>query len=68
MSEGGGRPRRSSLLRFAEDVTGTLATRVLTMGFGLFTGVITARALGPENRGVFASWGMSKSSGPDVSP
>lgn len=54
MSEGGGRPRRSSLLRFAEDVTGTLATRVLTMGFGLFTGVITARALGPENRGVFA--------------
>ncbi len=50
-----GPPRqRSSLLRFAEDVTGTLATRVLTMGFGLITGIITARALGPENRGVFA--------------
>ena len=45
--------KRSSLRRLAEDITGTLATRVLTMGFGLMTGIITARVLGPENRGIF---------------
>jgi len=41
------------LHRLASDVTGTLGTRVITMAFGLFTGIITARALGPENRGIF---------------
>jgi O-antigen/teichoic acid export membrane protein len=41
------------LQRLASDVTGTLGTRVLTMAFGLFTGIITARVLGPENRGIF---------------
>ena len=45
--------KRSPLFRLAEDITGTLATRVLTMGIGLFTGIITARMLGPENRGIF---------------
>ena len=42
-----------SLRKLIQDVTGTLGTRVITMGFGLFTGIITARALGPENRGIF---------------
>ena len=40
--------------RMMTDVTGTLATRFLTIGFGLCTGIITARALGPENRGIFS--------------
>lgn len=42
-----------SLRRLAEDVTGTFGTRMITMAFGLFTGIITARVLGPENRGIF---------------
>lgn len=45
--------RVGGLQRLASDVTGTLGTRVITMAFGLFTGIITARALGPENRGIF---------------
>ena len=45
--------RRSNLRRLAEDATGTFGTRIFTMGVGLFTGIITARMLGPENRGVF---------------
>jgi antigen flippase len=44
---------RSGLRRLAEDATGTFGTRILTMGLGLFTGIITARMLGPENRGIF---------------
>jgi O-antigen/teichoic acid export membrane protein len=44
---------KGGLQRLATDVTGTLGTRVITMAFGLFTGIITARALGPENRGIF---------------
>lgn len=40
--------------RMLTDVTGTLATRVLTIGFGLCSGIITARILGPENRGIFS--------------
>jgi O-antigen/teichoic acid export membrane protein len=38
----------------ALDITGTFGTRLITMVFGLATGIITARVLGPENRGVFA--------------
>ncbi len=55
MSEEGNseKPAASGLQRLATDVTGTLGTRVITMAFGLFTGIITARALGPENRGIF---------------
>ncbi|MFT4570788.1 MAG: O-antigen/teichoic acid export membrane protein, partial [Candidatus Binatia bacterium] len=45
---------KSSLARFAEDVTGTVGTRMLTMALGLVTGIITARMLGPENRGIFS--------------
>jgi len=45
--------QRSNLRRLAEDATGTFGTRILTMGLGLFTGIITARMLGPENRGIF---------------
>jgi O-antigen/teichoic acid export membrane protein len=41
------------LRRAASDVTGTFVTRLVTIGFGVFTGIITARALGPENRGIF---------------
>src|SRR5512146_2328990 len=43
-----------SARRMMTDVTGTLATRFLTIGFGLCTGIITARSLGPENRGIFS--------------
>lgn len=42
------------LRRLFEDVTGTFGTRLITLGFGIFTGIITARALGPDNRGLFA--------------
>lgn len=47
------RASRSSLRRLAEDATGTFGTRIFTMAIGLFTGIITARMLGPENRGIF---------------
>jgi O-antigen/teichoic acid export membrane protein len=46
-------PAQGGIEQLGSDVTGTLGTRVITMGFGLFTGIITARALGPENRGIF---------------
>jgi O-antigen/teichoic acid export membrane protein len=36
------------------DVFGTYGTRLLTIALSLFTGIITARMLGPHNRGVFA--------------
>jgi len=36
------------------DVFGTYGTRVLTIGLGMIMGIITARYLGPYNRGVFA--------------
>lgn len=45
---------KSSLGRLAEDVTGTFGTRMVTMALGLVTGIITARTLGPENRGIFS--------------
>jgi O-antigen/teichoic acid export membrane protein len=41
------------LSRAVGDVTGTFFTRIGTIGFGIFTGIITARALGPANRGIF---------------
>jgi O-antigen/teichoic acid export membrane protein len=44
----------SALGKLAEDVTGTLGTRIVTMALGLITGIITARTLGPENRGIFS--------------
>lgn len=44
-------PRDRSLTR---DVFGTYGTRLATIGLSLFTGIITARMLGPHNRGVFA--------------
>jgi len=44
-------PRDRSLTR---DVFGTYGTRLLTIALSLFTGIITARMLGPHNRGVFA--------------
>lgn len=40
--------------KLAVDISGTFGTRLLTMAFGLVTGIITARTLGPENRGVFS--------------
>jgi O-antigen/teichoic acid export membrane protein len=46
--------KRGGLGKFAEDVTGTFGTRLITIGFGVFTGIITARVLGPENRGIFS--------------
>ena len=53
MSESG-KQTSSSLRKLAGDVTGTFGTRMVTMVFGLVTGMITARMLGPENRGIFA--------------
>ena len=44
-------PRERSLTR---DVFGTYGARLLTIGLSMFTGIITARMLGPHNRGVFA--------------
>ncbi len=44
----------STLRRLAEDATGTFGTRLVTMALGLGTGIITARALGPEGRGIFS--------------
>ncbi|MFN2427156.1 MAG: oligosaccharide flippase family protein [Candidatus Binatia bacterium] len=48
------RPPRSALLRLLEDFGGTLVTIFAKMGFGVLIGIITARYLGPENRGIFA--------------
>ncbi len=50
------KPRRTvvqdgSLLR---DVFGTYGTRVVNIGLSMITGIITARMLGPHNRGIFA--------------
>lgn len=36
------------------DFTGTLGTRFVTLFLGLGTGIMTARMLGPEHRGIFA--------------
>jgi len=51
---GSSRPPRSALLRLLEDFGGTLVTIFAKMGFGVLIGIITARYLGPENRGIFA--------------
>lgn len=48
------RPARSALFRLFTDFGGTLATIFAKMGFGVVIGIITARFLGPENRGIFA--------------
>ncbi len=42
------------LRKLALDATGTFGTRVITMVLGLGTGIITARMLGPEARGIFS--------------
>ncbi|MFQ5664914.1 MAG: lipopolysaccharide biosynthesis protein [Candidatus Binatia bacterium] len=44
-------PRDRSL---TQDIFGTYSTRLLIIGLSVITGVITARMLGPHNRGVFA--------------
>jgi len=54
MSGEAGATKSSGVKRLFEDVAGTFGTRLITMGFGVFTGIITARALGPETRGIFA--------------
>jgi len=48
--------------KLAADISGTFGTRMITLVFGLVTGIITARALGPENRGVFSLVAMFPSS------
>jgi O-antigen/teichoic acid export membrane protein len=45
---------RSSLWKLAEDFGGTLGTIFAKMGFGVLIGIITARTLGPDARGIFA--------------
>ena len=54
MSSSGGGRVSASARKLAADVTGTFGTRLITVGFALVTGIVTARALGPENRGIFA--------------
>lgn len=54
MSEEKKSPARSSLLGLVQDFGGTLATIFAKMGFGVLIGIITARTLGPEARGIFA--------------
>ncbi|TFH30342.1 MAG: flippase [Myxococcales bacterium] len=44
----------SNVGKLARDISGTFGTRLITMVFGLVTGIITARTLGPEYRGIFA--------------
>jgi O-antigen/teichoic acid export membrane protein len=44
----------SSLWKLAEDFGGTLVTIFAKMGFGVLIGIITARTLGPDARGIFA--------------
>jgi antigen flippase len=39
---------------FIQKVTETFATRIVLIGIGLITGVIVARILGPEGRGLYA--------------
>lgn len=48
------KPARSSLFKLFEDFGGTLVTIFAKMGFGVLIGIITARTLGPESRGIFA--------------
>ena len=43
----------TSAKKLAADISGTFGTRLVTLCFGMVTGIITARALGPEGRGVF---------------
>jgi len=38
----------------SRDVFGTYGTRALTIGLGMIMGIITARVLGPRNRGIFS--------------
>ncbi|MBI3785718.1 MAG: flippase [Deltaproteobacteria bacterium] len=48
---GGQKPKQTSFVR---DVFGTYGTRALTIALGIVMGVITARTLGPNNRGIFS--------------
>lgn|GEM_PF-561076 len=44
----------SSLYKLVEDFGGTLATVFFKLGLGVFIGIITARTLGPSDRGIFS--------------
>ena len=44
-------------MRFSRDVAATFATRVLMVGLGVASSVLTARALGPGGRGILATLG-----------
>jgi O-antigen/teichoic acid export membrane protein len=44
-------------LRFSSDVAATFAARILLVGFGVASSVLTARALGPSGRGILATLG-----------
>jgi O-antigen/teichoic acid export membrane protein len=54
VDSGAKRAPRSSLWKLAEDFGGTLVTIFAKMGFGVLIGIITARTLGPDARGIFA--------------
>lgn len=62
MSGSGGDTPTAGAKKLAADISGTFGTRLITLVFGLATGIITARALGPENRGVFGLVAMFPSS------
>jgi O-antigen/teichoic acid export membrane protein len=53
-SKAAARASSSSLWKLAEDFGGTLVTIFAKMGFGVLIGIITARTLGPDARGIFA--------------
>ncbi|MBI5506850.1 MAG: flippase [Deltaproteobacteria bacterium] len=54
MSAAKAKRQGSSLFKLVEDFGGTLATVFFKLGLGIFIGIITARTLGPANRGIFS--------------
>ncbi len=54
MSAAKAKRQGSSLYKLVEDFGGTLATVFFKLGLGVFIGIITARTLGPANRGIFS--------------
>ena len=46
--------QRAMASDFVQKILETLATRILVIGIGVVTGVLIARILGPEGRGLFA--------------
>lgn len=54
MSAAAARRPSTALFKMVADFGGTLATVFFKLGLGVFIGIITARTLGPSNRGIFS--------------